>query len=414
MIKFEKYKLDNGLTVILHQDNNTSLVAVNMLYKVGSRNEHQDHTGFAHLFEHLMFTGTNNIPDFDIPIQEAGGENNAFTNGDITNFYNLVPADNLEIALYVEADRMINLNLNEENVQVQKKVVIEEFYETCLNQPYGDVWHHLSALSYKTHHYKWPTIGLVPEHIDQINLQETKTFYKTYYRPNNAILVVSGQFETAQLKEYIDKHFGPIKGGQENNTNLEQELEQKESRLKEVNADVPFNCLMMSFPMPHRQHPDFPTYDLISDLLGNGRSSRFYERLFKAGKSFNFIDAYISGTEDAGLFIIDAKLEKGVSFEEAEKTIWEEILRLVDEQVPSTELEKIINKNIASLVFSEMSVLNKAINLAYFESIGNALEINEQKEQYESITADDIQRVSKALFKKEHCNVLRYGKLNDA
>lgn len=412
MISFDRYKLENGLTVILHQDLQTSLVAVNILYKVGSRDEGQNNTGFAHLFEHLMFTGTKHIPDFDIPIQEAGGENNAFTNTDITNFYNLVPADNLDIALFVEADRMANLNLDHENIEVQKKVVVEEFYETCLNQPYGDLWHHLSELSYKKHHYRWPTIGLIPEHITQIKVEEAQDFYKTHYQAANAILVIAGNFDTNNTKELIEKYFSPLAKIDILKQEIPAEPKQNTQREKTVEADVPFNALMISFPMPDRKHPDFAVYDLISDILANGRSSRFFKHLFKQADIFNYIDAYLSATEDSGLFIIDCRLEKDVSFKEAEEAIWNELDKLIHHPVPKEELDKVINKNISSLLFSEMSVLNKAINLAYYESIGDASEINDQQEQYECITIEDIQRVSKSLFQKNSCNVLRYGKIH--
>jgi predicted Zn-dependent peptidase len=411
VISFDRYKLENGLTVILHQDLQTSLVAVNMLYKVGSRNENQYNTGFAHLFEHLMFTGTKNVPDFDIPIQEAGGENNAFTNTDITNYYNLVPADNLDIALYVEADRLANLNLDNENVEVQKKVVVEEFYETCLNQPYGDLWHHLSELSYKEHHYRWPTIGLAPEHISKIKVKEAQDFYKSHYQAANAILVIAGNFSLDSTKDLIDKYFKQLPKVEIITKTLPEEPAQNENREKVVEADVPFNALMISFPMPDRKHPDFAIYDLVSDILANGRSSRFFKNLFKDADLFNYIDAYLSATEDAGLFIIDARLEKGISFNEAEEAIWNEINLLVNESISKEELDKVINKNISSLVFSEMSVLNKAINLAYYESIGDASEINDQQEQYECITIEDIQRVSRELFQKNKSNVLRYGNI---
>ena len=413
MISFDRYKLQNGLTVILHQDLQTSLVAVNMLYKVGSRNEGQDNTGFAHLFEHLMFTGTEQIPDFDIPIQEAGGENNAFTNTDITNYYNLVPADNLEIALFVEADRLTNLNLDQENVEVQKKVVIEEFYETCLNQPYGDLWHHLSELSYKEHNYRWPTIGLVPEHITKIKVEEAQAFYKNHYQAANAILVIAGNFEVNHTKSLIDKYFSSLPKVEIHRQEIPAEPDQNSQREKTVEVEVPFNALMISFPMPDRKHPDFAVYDLISDILANGRSSRFFKNLFKEADLFNYIDAYLSATEDAGLFIIDSRLEKGVSFKEAEEAIWNEIEQLVNQAVSKEELDKVKNKNISSLLFSEMSVLNKAINLAYYESIGDASEINDQQDQYECITIEDIQRVAKNLFKKNKSNVLRYGKINN-
>jgi len=410
MVEFEKYKLENGLTVILHQDHSSSLVAVNILYKVGSKNEHIEHTGFAHLFEHMMFTGSENVPDFDIPVQMAGGENNAFTNADITNYYTILPADNLETALFIEADRMRRLKLNQNKLNIQKKVVVEEFYETCLNQPYGDVWHHISELSFKQHSYRWPTIGLVPEHIEQIQLEEAKDFYENYYQPSNAILVLSGNLDFEHAKASIEKYFNFSKLKKTKSLVPTPEQKNGSGQSKIVRKDVPLNALYMTFPIPERIHPDFHSIDLLSDILSYGKSSRFYISLYKNQKLFTHIDAYISGTADPGLFIIEAKLQAGVSFDQATEAIWGQLELIKSKEIQESELQKVKNKVISSLYYSEVSILNKAINLAYYESIGNANFINDQAQMYKQVCTKDILSVAKNYLQRSKCNVLNYGK----
>lgn len=408
MVNFERYKLANGLTVILHQDPSSSLVAVNVLFKVGSKYEDPEHTGFAHLFEHMMFTGSENVPDFDKPIQQAGGENNAFTNADITNYYTILPADNLETALFIEADRMRRLKLNQSKLDIQKKVVIEEFYETCLNQPYGDVWHHISEISYQKHAYKWPTIGLVPEHISKINLSEAKSFYENYYQASNAILVLSGNINVSKSKVLIAKHFN-FESEQTLNQTLIQEDLDRNGISKKVKKEVPLKAMYMSFLIPDRLDADYYAIDLLSDLLSNGKSSRFYKSLFKEQKLFTNIDAYISGTNDPGLFIIESKLLEEVSFDSAHTAIWNELEKMKIKVVDEAELQKVKNKVVSSLYYSEVSILNKAINLAYYESIGDASLINSQAEHYEKVSIDDIHRVANYYLTKERCNILEYG-----
>ena len=281
MIEFKKYKLDNGLTVILHNDDSTPLVTVNVLYKVGAKNEDPNRTGFAHLFEHLMFGGSENVQDFDTPIQQAGGENNAFTNADLTNFYNVMPAENLETALWLESDRMKQLAFSQESLDVQKKVVVEEFKETSINQPYGELWHELSALAFKKHSYRWPTIGLVPEHIEEAELDDVKAFFNNYYKPNNAILVVAGKLDMNAIEDVIAKWFGPISSGDVDFLEIHSEPEQSEYRQKILERNVPSDAIYMGFRMPERLHQDFVVYDLLSDILGGGRSARFFQRLLK-------------------------------------------------------------------------------------------------------------------------------------
>lgn len=414
MIAFSKFQLKNGLRVVVHEDDSTPMAAVNVLYNVGSKDESPDKTGFAHLFEHLMFGGSANIPDFDEPIQRAGGENNAFTNNDITNFYDLVPAENLEVALWLESDRMLQLNFSEKVLEVQRKVVVEEFKETCLNQPYGDVWHHLSDMAYQVHPYRWPTIGLVPKHVEDATLDDVKEFFYKFYRPNNAILVVAGNVKVELIRPLVEKWFGDIPAGQVPERRLPTEPPQKALQQRINEAKVPVDALYLAFHICGRGDADFHAVDLLSDVLGNGPSSRLYRRLLKEQKLFASIDCYVSGSLEPGLLIVEGKPSEGVSLEQAEEAIWKELNLLKDEAIQEQELQKLKNKSEAALVFSEVNVLNKAINLAYFELLGNAAMINEEGAKYQRLTVADIQRVSRQIFTQENCSKLVYRKKAEA
>ncbi|MEL7021183.1 MAG: pitrilysin family protein [Bacteroidota bacterium] len=408
MISFSRFTLSNGLRVIVHEDDSTPMVAVNVLYNVGARDESPEKTGFAHLFEHLMFGGSANIPDFDDPIQHAGGENNAFTNNDVTNFYDLLPAENIETAFWLESDRMLSLNFDENVLDVQRKVVVEEFKETCLNQPYGDVWHHLSDLAYKVHPYQWPTIGKVPQHVEEATMEDVKDFYFKYYRPNNAILVVAGRVTTEQVRALSEKWFGDIPAGVIPPRQMP--IEPPQERLqKRINlANVPVDALYLAFHIKERQHPDYYVTDLLSDILCNGSSSRLYRRLLKERKLFTSIDCYVTGSIDPGLLIIEGKPITGVSLEEAEAAIWEEIELLKAAPVGAIELQKVKNKVESALIFSEANVLNKAINLAFFELLGDADLINAEVDFYDKISAQDLHRVANEVLTTANCSELYY------
>jgi predicted Zn-dependent peptidase len=394
--------------VLLHEDKSTPMVAVNILYDIGSKDENPEKTGFAHLFEHLMFGGSANIPDFDDPIQMAGGENNAFTNSDMTNFYEVLPAENLEVALWLESDRMLSLNFDEKVLDTQRKVVVEEFKETCLNEPYGDVWHHISDLAYKVHPYRWPTIGLEPKHVEDARMDDVKDFFFKFYRPNNAILVIAGNVEPAKTLMLVEKWFGDIPAGEVPVRRLQSEPPQPVFREKIVEAKVPVDALYLIFHTCARIHPDFYAVDLLSDVLASGPSSRLYRRLLKEKKLFSHIDCYITASNDPGLLIVEGKPSDGVSMEVAEAAIWDEIAQLTDQPIAQQELEKIVNKSESSLVFSEVTVLNKAINLAFFELVGDASIINREVNLYQNVTVEEMQRVAKEVFKKENCSRLIY------
>ena len=408
MINFSRFELANGLRVIVHEDESTPMAAVNVLYNVGARDESPDKTGFAHLFEHLMFSGSANVPDFDNPIQLAGGENNAFTNNDITNFYDVVPAENMELVFWLESDRMLSLNINEQSLDVQRKVVVEEFKETCLNQPYGDAWHHISDLAFQVHPYRWPTIGKVPQHIENATLIDVQDFYQKHYRPNNAILSVAGNVTIEQVKQLAEKWFGDIPKGDIPPKDIPIEPIQKEFHQRIQQTNVPADALYLAFHGPSRNDIDYYIFDLLSDVLCNGSSSRLYRRLLKERHLFTEIDAYITGSIDPGLLIIEGKPRNGVSLEEAEAAIWEEMELLKNELVSEHELQKVKNKVESTLIFSEASVLNKAINLAFFEVLGDANLINDEVTRYQQVSTADIHRVAQQILTKENCSEVYY------
>ncbi len=408
MVKFSRQVLDNGLRVLIHKDESTPMAAVSLLYNVGSKNESPDKTGFAHLFEHLMFSGTPNVPDYDEPIQNAGGENNAFTNTDITNFYNIVPVENLETIFYLEADRMEHLNINQKKLEVQQKVVVEEFKETCLNVPYGDSWHQISSLAYKEHPYQWPTIGKIPAHVEEANLEEVKTFFQNYYCPNNAILVVAGNVDENEVMKMVVKWFGEIPRGAVNKRVIPVEPTQDVFRELINENEVPSRSLNLAFHSPGRLDPDYYASDLLSDLLCNGGSSRLYRKLFKEENVFNEIDAYISGCVDPGLLIIEGQPSDEVSLEDAEQAIWNELEQIKKEGITAKELQKLKNKIETVTVFGEMSVMNKAINLAYYEMLGDANRINEEVKNYQAVTVEDFNRVANDILKRINCSKVVY------
>jgi zinc protease len=410
MIQFEKFKLKNNLTVIVHSDTSTPLACMNILYDVGARDEDENKTGFAHLFEHLMFGGSINIPNYDTPLQLVGGENNAFTTNDITNYHLTLPANNLETAFWLESDRMLSLAFTEKSLEVQRGVVIEEFKQRYLNQPYGDVWLNLRPLAYKNHPYRWPTIGKEISHIENATLDDVKSFFKKFYNPSNAIMVVSGNVTTKQVKELAEKWFEPIPAGVKPKRELPKESPQTAERKLTLTRDVPVDAIYKVYHMCSRYDDDYYATDLISDVLSRGNSSRLYLELIKNKQLFSDIHAYVMGDLDKGLFCISGKLSDGISMEEAEKGIDNEIKRICTELVGERELEKCKNKIEASLEFSELEILNKSTNLAVFELLGDANLINEEAKKYRKVTASDLQRVAQSLLKESNCSTLYYLK----
>jgi len=408
MISYEKMILQNGLTVLMHEDKNTPIASISVLYKVGSRDEHPEKTGFAHLFEHLMFGGSVNIPDYDGVMQRAGGENNAYTNHDYTHFFTTLPAVNIETALWLESDRMLELMLQKEVLDVQKKVVVEEFYETCLNLPYGDVWHELSALNYEKHPYKWPTIGVHPSHIEKANLTDVKKFYNKYYHPSNAILVMAGPISIKRMKELAMKWFNDIPSGKTIKKNYSTEPPKKEARHKQSQAEVPVDAIYMTFPCPARADKAFYAVDLLSDIFSNGPSSRLIHRLTRENKYFNHIDCYVTGDFDPGLIVFEGRPTEKISLQDAEEIISKEINDLKNQLIESSELQKWKNKAESTLVLSEMGIQSKSMNLGFFEALGNADLMNAESEIYQSLTAEEIQQAAKVWLKDDQKSVLTY------
>lgn len=414
MVDFNRFTLANGLKVLVHEDPTTPMAVLNILYDVGARDEDPEKTGFAHLFEHLMFGGSVNIPSYDEPLQRVGGENNAFTSNDITNYYITLPAENIETAFWLESDRMLSLAFSEKSLETQRNVVCEEFKQRYLNQPYGDVWLKLRPLAYKKHAYRWATIGKELSHIENANMDDVKAFFTKHYTPQNAILVVGGNVKTEDVKKLAEKWFEPIPAGEKYIRNLVQEDVQTEARTETVKANVPLNAVYMAFKMPGRLHPDYYAFDLLSDILSRGQSSRLYNSLLKEQKLFSDINAYISSSLDAGLFILEGKLVEGVAMETAEKAIWDELNQLKAEPVLANELTKVKNKVESVLVFSEMSLLDKAMNLAYYELLGDAASLNQEAGEFLKVTAGDIKRIANETFGREQSSTLYYLTEKDA
>lgn len=408
MINFESKTLSNGLKVIVHEDASTPLVTVNILYKVGARDEDANRTGFAHLFEHLMFGGSKNIPEYDEPLQLAGGDNNAFTNNDITNYYLTLPAQNLETGFWLESDRMLSLAFTEKSLEVQRSVVIEEFKQRYLNQPYGDVWLLLRPLAYKVHPYQWATIGKNIEHIENATLDDVKEFFFKFYSPDNAIMVVAGNVKTDEVFTLAEKWFGEIKRTMAARTPYPVEPKQNEYRLLTVERDIPFHSIYRAYHVCSRLDPQFYAVDLISDLLSRGRSSRLYNKLVKEKPYFSEIHCYPTSDFDKGLIVIEGKLIQGVSIEDAEKGIDEVIEQLKMELVSETELEKVKNKVESTMEFSEMDLSGRALNLAIAEYMGDVNLVNTEMKLYRNVSAEDIRKQANDVFQKNNCSTLHY------
>ncbi len=408
MVKFNRFTLANGLRVIVHEDHTTPMAVLNILYDVGARDEDADKTGFAHLFEHLMFGGSVNIPDYDQPLQRVGGENNAFTSNDITNYYITLPSSNLETAFWLESDRMLSLAFSKKSLEVQRNVVIEEFKQRYLNQPYGDVWLKLRPMVYKKHPYQWATIGKNIQHIEEAKMEDVKAFFKKHYNPQNAIMVVGGNVNTDDIKLMAEKWFGSIPAGEKYHRNLPQEPEQQEERRLTTTANVPLNDIYIAFQMGARLDESYYAAELLSDILSRGNSSRLYRRLVKEKQLFSEVHAYMTGSIDKGMFVFEGKPTKNVSIETAEAAIWEELELLKNSEVTVEELTKVKNKVESTMIFSEMSLLDKAMNLAFFELLSDAEMMNAETDKYSKVTAEEILELSRKMFVKENSSTLIY------
>ena len=406
MIHFDRFTLTNGLTVLFHKDETTPMVVVNTLFDVGARDENPERTGFAHLFEHLMFGGSVNIPNFDGPLQRAGGQNNAFTSNDITNYYDVLPAQNLETALWLESDRMLSLAFTDKSLEVQRSVVIEEFKQRYLNQPYGDVWLELRPLAYKKHPYQWATIGKNIEQIETATMEEVKGFFKKFYTPQNAILCIAGNVELDTVKQLVEKWYGEIPAGEAYIRSLPQEPLQTEFRSKHIKRKVPNNAFYYAFKMPGKDQVGYYEADLISDLLGRGKSSRLYRKLKKEKELVTEISAFIMGSHDTGLLIISGFLNDDVSFDALDLALWNVIEAFKETMVSDKELTKTVNQVKTTQVFSEEGVLAKAMLLCANEVLGDADKINTTLQNYEQITPEMIHASAAEILDKKQCSRL--------
>jgi len=412
MIQFEKFLLPNGLRVIVHRDISTPMAVLNVLYDVGARDEDPGQTGFAHLFEHLMFGGSIHIPDYDGPLQVAGGENNAYTTNDLTNYYIQIPAENLETAFWLESDRMLSLAFSEKSLEVQRKVVCEEFKEHYLNKPYGDVSKKMREMAYKVHPYRWMTIGKELSHIEQATLGDVKHFFFKHYRPVNAILVIAGNVTVEKVKSLAKKWFGDIPSGEKYIRNLPQEPPQREARQLEHKADVPLDAFFKCWHIYPRLDKRYYITDMITDILSGGGSSRLFQTLVKEKKLFSNIDCHHSGSMDAGTLIIEGKLVKGVKMEEAEKAVDEETEKMKSQLVSGNELQKVKNKIESMFAFEDISLMNRAASLAYYELLGDAAMMNTELGKYNRVSAEDIRNESDIIFRPENSNTLYYYSTN--
>jgi len=410
MVNYERFTLENGLRVLVHEDPNVQIAVMNILYDVGARDEDPERTGFAHLFEHLMFGGSANIPNYDAPLQQAGGENNAFTSNDITNYYLTVPSVNLETGFWLESDRMLSLSFDPRVLDVQRKVVVEEFKQRYLNQPYGDVWLKLRPLAYHVHPYRWATIGKEPAHVENATMEDVRNFFFRHYRPNNAILVVAGNVTAARVRELSEKWFGPIPAGNVPDRNLPVEPIQSEKRMLSVQADVPANALYKAFPMVGRIHPDYHATDVISDILGKGNSSRLYRRLVREKEIFTSLSCYITGSVDPGMMVISGRTKGDISPAEAEKHVDELLGEFLSQGPGDEELEKVLNQAETIHEFGEVEVMNRAMNLAYSTLLGNPDLVNTELDLIRTVSTADIRRVAAGLIREEKSSVLHYNR----
>lgn len=410
MIEFERYTLDNGLKILLHHDKTTPMAVVNTLYDVGARDEHEDKTGFAHLFEHLMFGGSIHIEDFDQELQKAGGESNAFTSNDLTNYYEIIPANNIETALWLESDRMLSLAFTDKSLEVQRSVVIEEFKQRYLNQPYGDVWLELRPLAYEKHPYQWATIGKDIAHIEKAVMEDVKSFFKKFYCPSNAILCVSGNFDARSIKQLIEKYYGAIPGGVKPARILPIEPAQKEFREKSIDRDVPANAFYYAFQMSERKNIGYYLGDFLSDAIGKDQSSLLNVALKKEQSLVSEINAFITGSLDQGLFLITGKLSEGVDFHTLDNALWKELEKIKTEGFTTRKLNSLKNKLSTAKAFQEQGLLNKSISLCMFELLGDANGINEEIQIYNNIQNDDILGFANSILRKENCSLLKINK----
>jgi len=408
MIAYQQHFLDNGLEIIIHEDHTSQVAVTNLLYKVGSRDESPDKTGFAHLFEHLMFGGSLNVESFDNELQKVGGENNAFTSPDFTNYYISLPSNNLETAFWLESDRMNSLSFKADVLETQRNVVIEEFKQRYLNQPYGDYWLLMRPLAYKKHSYRWPTIGKSVEHIEKFTLQDVKDFFYTHYTPDNAILSVAGDVNPDEIIRLAEKYFGPIESAKHSVNGIPEEPIQQSPREDEVKREVPYEAIYKCFHMPARTDPRYYPVDILSDVLGRGRSSLLYENLVKKDHIFHDIQCFQTGSVDPGLLVISGKLNHGVSLEKANQAIESITEQIKSGEISERVLEKVKNQVIAHKAFSDIELLNRALNLAFCSFVGNIDNVNQELEIFDKVTLSDVINQASSILDINNSSTLFY------
>lgn len=408
MIHFDRFELANGLRVLVHPDDSTPMAVMNIMYDVGARDENPEQTGFAHLFEHLMFGGSINIPEYDEPLQMAGGENNAYTTNDLTNYYIQLPAENLETAFWLESDRMLSLAFSEKSLDVQRKVVCEEFKEHYINRPYGDVWHNLRKLAYTQHPYRWMTIGEKLSHVEDARLEDVRNFFFKHYTPCNAIMVVAGAVETEQVRTLAEKWFGNIPAGLKYDRSLPVEPVQTEERRQTIEAAVPLDAFYKCWHMADRLSDGYYAADLITEILGSGGSSRLFQKLVKERSLFSQIECHHTGSVHPGLVVIEGKLVRGISLEDAEAAVDAEIALLLANGLTDNELQKAKNKTESLMAFEDMSIMNRANSLAFYELLGDAGLMNRELDKYQAVTAEALMAEARQIFRKENSSVLYY------
>lgn len=408
MVTFEEFTLENGLRVIVHEDHHVQIAVMNILYRVGARNESPDRTGFAHLFEHLMFGGSANVPSYDEPLQQAGGENNAFTSNDLTNYYLTVPAANLETGFWLESDRMMALSFDPRVLSVQQKVVVEEFKQSYLNRPYGDVWLKFRPMAYHVHPYQWATIGKEPSHIEQATMEDVRNFFYSHYLPNNAILVVAGHVHVDQVRRLAEKWFGPLSSGRVAEPAWSLEPEQTAKRILKVTADVPSHALYKGYHMPGRLDPTYHALDLATEMLSRGNSSRLYRHLVREKEIFTGISSFITASVDPGLLMFTGRVAGDIKPEEAEKHLDEVVSRFVDEGPTDEEMAKVRNQAETSQGFGEVEVMNRAYSLAYAAMLGDPGRVNTEIDIIQRVSSEDVRRAVRGVIREENSNVLHY------
>lgn len=408
MIETYRHTLGNGLRVVVHPDRNTVMVALDLIYDVGSRDERPDRTGMAHLFEHLMFGGSANVQDFDREVERAGGTDNAWTSTDFTNFYTVVPAVNAETAFWVESDRMLAPKLTGHPLEIQRQVVIEEFKQVCLNTPYGDLMHHLRPLVYTTHPYRWPTLGITPDHVAEATEADVTGFFNAHYAPNNAVLVVSGNIAPDRAFALAERWFGDIPARDIATRSYQAEPEQTGARRIEVSGNVPATLIQIAFPMAAYGQPGYVEADIITDILANGQASRLIRDVVAKGDVITRADASITGSDEAGMLMVSAYLNdnSAAATERAERLIREQLDRLMDTEVAADELGRCTARFASTIAFGQMSYLGCATELAQAEIQGD--DINTRVDRYRAVTPAMVRDTAARLLRHDRSNTVIY------